>query len=77
MILSMTERVNRIIESDKVIYLEDMTIHNVEAVETHGQDVLFVRVADGLLYQDTDLMTLDEACDAERCLNYLKKTYKI
>lgn len=77
MILSMQERVNRIINSEKIIYLEDMSIHVVEAVETVGQNLLFVRVGTGLLYQDTDVMTLDEACDAERGVNYLKKTYKI
>jgi len=77
MTLSMEERVNRMINSSKVIYLEDMTVHEVEAVETVGQDLLYVKVGNGLLYQDTDLMTLDEACDGERGLNFLKKHYKI
>ena len=75
--LSMDARVNRIISSDKIVYLEDMTVHSVNSVETVGEDLLFVNTGSGLLFQDTDVMTLDEACDAERNINFLKKQYKI
>ena len=73
----MDARVNRIISSDKIVYLEDMTVHSVNSVETVGEDLLFVNTGSGLLFQDTDVMTLDEACDAERNINFLKKQYKI
>lgn len=75
--LSLEERINRILNTSRVIYMEDMTIHEVDSVEALGEDLVFVNVGSGLLFQDTDVMTLDEACDAERGINYLKKTYKI
>ena len=73
----MDERVNRIINSDKIVYLEDMTVHSVNSVETVGTDLLFVNTGSGLLFQDTDVMTLEEACDAERFVNKIKKQCKI
>jgi len=73
----MKERVDRIMNSKKIIYLSDMTIHEVQSVEHVGQHLLFVEVGGGLLFQDTDVMTLDEACDAERFINKIKKQYKI
>jgi len=75
--LSMDDRVNRIINSDKIVYLEDMTVHSVNSVETVGTDLLFVNTGSGLLFQDTDVMTLEEACDAERFVNKIKKQCKI
>jgi hypothetical protein len=75
--LSMDDRVNRIINSDKIVYLEDMTVHSVNSVETVGKDLLFVNTGSGLLFQDTDVMTLEEACDAERFVNKIKKQCKI
>lgn len=77
MTLSMDARVNRIINSNKIVYLEDMTVHSVESVETVGTNILFVNTGSGLLFQDTDVMTLDEACDAERFVNKIKKQCKI
>ena len=73
----MDDRVNRIINSDKIVYLEDMTVHSVNSVETVGTDLLFVNTGSGLLFQDTDVMTLEEACDAERFVNKIKKQCKI
>ena len=73
----MDDRVNRIINSDKIVYLEDMTVHSVNSVETIGKDLLFVNTGSGLLFQDTDVMTLEEACDAERFVNKIKKQCKI
>lgn len=77
MTLPMDARVNRIINSNKIVYLEDMTVHSVESVETVGTNILFVNTGSGLLFQDTDVMTLDEACDAERFVNKIKKQCKI
>jgi hypothetical protein len=74
--LSMDDRVNRIINSDKIVYLEDMTVHSVNSVETVGKDLLFVNTGSGLLFQDTDVMTLEEACDAERFVNKIKNNVK-
>lgn len=71
-VLSINERVQRIMDSNRVIYLEDMTIHEPSSAEIYGEDVL-VNVSGGLLYKDTDLMTLDEACDAERFINKIKE----
>lgn len=71
-ILSIKGRVDRIMNSNRLIYLEDMTIHEPDSVKYDG-DKLMVVLAGGLTYLDTDLMTLDEACDGERFLNKVKQ----
>ena len=75
--MTITERVNRMLNASKVVHIEDRTIHQVHIVEALGDNLVFVNVGGETLYKDTELMTLDEACDAERNLNYLKNTYKI
>lgn len=49
-----------------------MTIHEVGEVKLIGEDV-FVSTGTGLLFQDLDVFTLDEACDAERFVNKIKE----
>jgi hypothetical protein len=75
--LTLTERINRMLNAGKVVHMENRTVHEVHLVEALTEDIVFVNVGGNLLYQDTELMTLDEACDAERNLNYLKNHYKI
>lgn len=70
-VLSINDRVLRITNSNRVIYLKNMAIHEPESVEIHDGDVL-VNVSGGLLYKDTDLMTLDEIYDGER---FVKKHF--
>ncbi len=66
------QRMDRILTTSKIIYLEDMTIHEVVDVEVVG-DIVFVNTGTGLLFQDLDVFTLDEACDAERFVNKIKE----
>lgn len=67
------QRIDRILTTSKIIYLEDMTIHEVAKVETIG-DVIFVDTGTGLLFQDLDVLTLEEACEAERFINKIKQS---
>lgn len=67
------QRMDRILTTSKIIYLEDMTIHEVVKVEIIG-DIVFVDTGTGLLFQDLDVLTLDEACDAERFINKIKES---
>ena len=75
--MNVEDRISRMIDSKKVVHIDNRTIHEVHAVEALSDDIVFVNVGNNILYQDTELMTLDEACDAERNLNFLKKYYKI
>lgn len=49
-----------------------MTIHDIKSVERIG-GIVFVNTTGNLLFQDLDVFTLEEACDAERFLNKVKK----
>ena len=53
-----------------------MTIHEVDSITNLGEHV-FVSTAGGMLFQDVDVFTLDEICEAETAVNKLKKQYKI
>ena len=66
------QRMDRILATSKIIYLEDMTIHEVVMAEIIG-DIICVDTCTGLLFQDLDVFTLDEACDAERFINKIKE----
>jgi hypothetical protein len=77
MTLTLTERIDRMLNAGKVVHMENRTVHEVHLVEALTEDIVFVNVGGDLLYQDTELMTLDETCNAERNLNYLKNKYKI
>ena len=71
-LISFQERIERIQGTSKIVYVEDMTIHEVHSVEQIGE-VIFVNTGSNLLFQDLDVFTLEEACDAERFLNKIKK----
>lgn len=74
--ISYQERIDRILNTNRVIYLEDMTVHQVHSVERIG-NVIFINNGRGLLLQDLEVMTLEEMGDAMRGLNFLKDKYKI
>lgn len=76
MILSIEERIARIQNQSKIVYLEDMTIHEVDSV-THLGNCVFVTTGGGFMFQDVDVFTLDEICEAETAINKLKKHYNI
>lgn len=70
--LSFEERINRIQDTSRIVYIEDMTIHEIQSVEKIGS-IVFVNTCNGMMFQDLDIFTLEEACDAERFLNKIKK----
>ena len=70
--LSFKERIHRIQNTSKIIYIEDMTIHEVRSIERIGK-IIFVNTGSNLLFQDADVFTLEEACDAERFINKIRK----
>lgn len=74
--ISRQERINRILESQKIVYIEDSTVHEVHSVEEIG-DVIFVNTGRNLFLQDTEVMTLEEMANATRQINFLKNKYKI
>ena len=74
--ISHQERIDRILNTSRIIYLEQMTVHEVFSVERVGE-LIFVNTGTGLLFQDLDVMTLEEACEAERAINFIKNKYKI
>lgn len=76
MMLSLQERMDRLQGQSKIVYLEDMTIHEVDSITNLGEHV-FVSTGGGMLFQDVDVFTLDEICTAETAVNKLKKQYKI
>ena len=71
--MDIQQRVNRILNTSKIIYIEDMSIHNILNVECVGDNV-YVNTGTGLLFQDSDIFTLEEACDAERYVNKIKES---
>lgn len=70
--LSKQDRIDRILNTSKVIHIENRTIHQVSNVEAMDKDLVFVNVGNDVLYLDTELMTLEEACDFERELNKME-----
>lgn len=74
--MTIQQRIERIENTTHVVRLEDSTIYVVTSIEVLGS-VVFVNVSGGLLFQDLDVLTLEEAAGAERCLNKIKKLLKI
>lgn len=74
--ISHEKRIERILNTSRVIYLEDMTVHEIDSVEKIDELIL-VSTCTGLLFMDSDVFTLEEACSAERGINFLKNKYKI
>ena len=71
MILSFQERKDRIFNTSHIVVIEDSTVHLVYAVEQVGS-IVYVDVG-GVLFQDTEVMTLKEVAGAERFLNKVKE----
>lgn len=74
MILDMHDRIMRILDTTHIVMLEDSTVHEVLDVVPLGDDILFVETVSGLMFQDLDVFTLEEAADMERFLSRIKDT---
>lgn len=59
MILSYQERIDRILNTNHIVLIDDWSIHRVEGVYPLGT-VIFIDTG-GVKYQDTEVMTLEEA----------------
>ena len=74
--ISKQERINRLINTQRVVYIEDNTVHEVHSIEEIG-GVIFVNTGRNLFLQDTEVMTLEEMANATREINFLKNKYRI
>jgi len=70
------ERISRIESTTHIVRIEDSVVYRQNGWELLG-DNLFVHTEDRLLFMDLDVMTLEEACDAERMLFKIKKKLNI
>jgi len=59
MILSYQERIDRILNTDHIVLIADWSVHRVEGIYPLGS-VIFIDTG-GIKYQDTEVMTLEEA----------------
>jgi Icc-related predicted phosphoesterase len=75
-LISLQERKQRILNTSHVILVGDSTVHQVDSVEQIG-NIIFVNVGSGLLFQDLDIFTLEEACIAEKIILNIKKELDI
>jgi len=76
MVMDIHERISRIESTTHIVRIEDSVVYRQNGWELLG-DNLFVHTEDRLLFMDLDVMTLEEACDAERMLFKIKKKLNI
>lgn len=72
--LTFSQRCERILSTSHVVYCDGYTVHLVDGIETH-QDEVFVKCKDGMMFRDLDVFTLEEAANMEKqIINLCKKT---
>jgi|TARA_B110000971_G_scaffold221610_1_gene269474 hypothetical protein len=76
MVMDIHERIARIESTTHIVRIEDSVVYRQNGWELLG-DNLFVHTEDRLLFMDLDVMTLEEACSAERMLTKIKKKLNI
>lgn len=69
--ISFQERKDRILNTSHIISVEDSTVYEVHGIEQVGS-IIYINTG-GILFQDIEVMTLEEACDGERFLNKIKE----
>lgn len=57
--MNIKDRINRICNSSYVIYLEDMLVYEVKFIKVYD-DLIFIQTKDNLLFQDLDVLTVEE-----------------
>ena len=62
MFLNLQQRWNRVNDTTHIIYYDDMSIHKVDYIQSL-KDCVLVHTEGSLIYQDTDVFTLDEIYD--------------
>ena len=74
--ISHEERKKRILNTSHIIWLEDSSVYRMAYVEVID-NLIFVGTENGLLFQDTDVLTLEEACHAEKIIINIKQELNI
>lgn len=74
--MTIHERIERIENTTHIIRIEDSVIYRQNGYELIG-DNIFVHTEDRLLFLDTDVFTLEEACNAEKTIIELKNKLNI
>lgn len=71
--MTLNERVLRIENTSHIVRVEDSTVYRVSGVEVLDRETVFVNTESGLLFQDLDVFTLEEAAHVERLIQRMKK----
>ena len=71
--MTLNERVLRIENTSHVVRVEDSTVYRVSGVEVLDRETVFVNTESGLLFQDLDVFTVEEAAHVERLIQRMKK----
>jgi hypothetical protein len=69
--LSFQERKERILNTTHIVSVKDSTVYVVHSINQIGSNIYINSGCN--LFQDTEVMTLEEACDGEIFLNKIKK----
>lgn len=62
--MNINQRLDRINSTSHLVFLDDSSIHKIEGFEIYDQDI-FIETDTGFLFQDLDVLTLEEAHDIE------------
>lgn len=70
--LGLDDRISRISETTHVVRIDDSVIYRVKDWKILDQNVIFVETETDLWFQDLDVLTLEEAANAERMLDKVR-----
>ena len=70
--LGLDDRISRISETTHVVRIDDSVIYRVKDWKVLDQNVIFVETETDLWFQDLDVLTLEEAANAERMLDKVR-----
>jgi hypothetical protein len=75
-LVSYQERVERILKASHIVLPEDSSIYRVDSVERLGP-IIFVNCGNRILFQDTEVFTLDEYAEIVQIIINLKEKLNI
>jgi hypothetical protein len=65
--ISIEERIERLIKADYIVTLDTSSVYRINSID-HIGGTIFANVGRGLLFQDIEVLTANEAYSAERAL---------
>jgi hypothetical protein len=71
--MDMHDRIMRVLDTTHVVRVEDSIVYKVLDIVPLGDDILFVETTSGLLFQDLDVFTLEEAANMEHRFSEVRK----